>query len=106
MASYGSLQDWWYLALLSPKEEMLWSVTAVLCSNMEAVDHSKIPNAPGPGSLPTLQASKFIPPYSGPTSTPDMATDVSAPVLRVALRGDRVAPKVYRVHHFLIEGYQ
>lgn len=92
--------------MLSPREEMLWSVTAGLCSNVEAVDRSRILDAPGPGSLPTLQASKFIPPYSGPTSTPDMATGVSAPVLRVAVRGDRVALKVYRVHHFLIEGYR
>lgn len=106
MASYGSLQDWWYLALQSLKEEMPWSVTVGLCSNMKAVDRSKLPDSPGPGGLPTLQASKFIPPYSGPNFTPDMATDVSAPVLRVALRKDRVASKIYRIHHFLIEGYQ
>lgn len=98
MASYGSLQDWWCLALLSPKEEMLWSVTAGLCS--------KLPDSPGLGNLPTLQASKFIPPCSGTTSTLDIATGVVAPVLRVTLRGGRVVTKMYRVHHFLIEGYQ
>ncbi|KAF1836912.1 hypothetical protein BDW02DRAFT_566675 [Decorospora gaudefroyi] len=74
MASCGSLQDWWYLALLFPKEEMLWSVTAGLCSNMEAIDRLKLPDLPGPGRLPTLQAGKFIPLYSGPNSTPDMDT--------------------------------
>jgi hypothetical protein len=106
MATYGFLQDWWYLALLSLKEEMLWSVAAGLYSNVKAVDYFKLPDSPGPGRLPTLQASKFIPPYSGKTSILDMATGVAAPVLRVALRGDRVAPKVYRVYYTLIEGYQ
>ena len=111
MASYGSLQDWWYLALLSPKEELLWSDTAGLYSNVKPVDYSKLPDSPGLGNLPIVQASKFMPPYSSTTSTIDIATGMAAPVLRVTLRGgggggSRVVTKMYRVYYFLIEGYQ